>query len=1197
MNAFETLSLFDGDLGDPALTPEQRDAVRRREGSLLLSASAGSGKTSVLVERYVAAVVQDGLAPAQILAITFTDRAAGEMRERLRARLLSIGARDAARDAEGAFVMTIHGFASRLLRANPLAAGLDPAFTILDADAAERLRQQAFADALARFLPGPEGPGPEGGRPEGGPALDLVAAFGVDRIAGLIGALHEELRSRGLREPRLPAIPVPPPAGPARARLGAACADLQRELCAAAGPGAPVRMRAALDTLERCRELLEEPSADDIVEPGRLADLGINAGNMRALQCDALPRYSEALSAYASACSDHRAAAALLLVDELLAGYGSRYGALKRDRSALDFDDLELEARDLLASDAALRAQWVERFELIMVDEFQDTNPRQLELLALLERDNLFTVGDEFQSIYGFRHADVGIFRARRAAMAADGAATSLTANFRSLEPLLTAVNRVFEPRFGAAFTPLARGRVASPDASPGQAAVELLITDTRGWDEAEPATTDGASTTVDSLPPGTAWRHAEARFLAARIEELVGGGHYEAGDIAVLVRATGDLLIYERALEERNLPTLAAGAGGYWSRQQVRVLTAYLALLANPLDDHALYSVLASPLVGLSSDALALIGLAATPGTGAWVAIERGLELGPEDARRLQGFRGWLASERALAGRLGLETLIERCVRGRGYDLHILGLSGGERRLANVHKLMRLARAYEAAEGRDLRGFADHAARHERAQARDPDAPVQDPDLDAVRLMSIHNAKGLEFGVVCLADLGRQGRTDTPPVLVGPEGVGAKLPTLDGSEQLPALGYERLRERRLEAEAQEEARVMYVGMTRARDHLILSGAVDAGRWPEDRPGACPISWLGPALVPGIEAALGSEDPEPAIVSEAAARAGVRVSVNSPASAAAAAPAVAAEPVVFAARAAASPPAPLPAAQAPSSVSLAALSYTALSSYSQCGYRFYVQRVLGLPDEPPGPEGDSERGDPRAADSLDPRVRGVVVHALLEELEFAQPELASGAAVDAAAARHGERLTAAQARECATLALAFAGSPLCERLATAEDVRREHPFSLEIGPGRPLLTGVIDVLGRASSGALLVVDYKTDRIEGLTPEAHVAAHYELQRAIYALAALRAGAPEVEVAHCFLERAAEPATARFATPDRAALEQQLGVLMDRLGEGAFPVAAEPHRGLCLTCPARRRLCSWDESMTLREGGTAAGPATS
>ena len=772
--------------------------------------------------------------------------------------------------------------------------------------------------------------------------------------------------------------------------------------------------------------------------------------------------------------------------------------------------------------------------------------------------------------------------------MAEHGAAASLTANFRGLEPLLEAVNRVFEPRFGAAFTPLQCGRVQAPDAPPRPAAVELLITDTRGWKEADPAPRD-ATGPADSLPPGAAWRHAEARFLAARIEELCACGYFEAGDIAVLVRATGDLLIYERALEERGLPTLAAGAGGYWSRQQVRVLTAYLALLANPLDDHALYSVLASPLVGLCSDGLALIALAVTPDAGAWATIDRGLELGADDAERLDGFLRWLASERALLGRLGLETLIERCVRSRGYDLHILGLSGGERRLANVHKLMRLARAYEAAEGRDLRGFVDHAARHERAQARDPDAPVQDPDLDAIRLMSIHNAKGLEFPVVCLADLGRQGRTETPPVLVGPDGAGARLPTLDGSEPVPALGYDDLRERRLDAEAQEEARVMYVGMTRARDHLILSGAVDAGRWPEDRHGACPISWLAPALVPEIAAALGSEDPDHAILGATAALAGVRVLLNSPPPAAAGPPTspplsppaaspVAAPPAPAAPRMPATP-GPVP----PPAVSLSALSYTALSSYSQCGYRFYVQRVLGLGDEPLAPAGASA-----SSGSIDPRVRGVVVHGLLEEMDFARPQAASAAAADELARRDGQRLTEAQVSECAELALAFARSSLCERLAKSDEVRREHPFSLEIGPSRPLLTGVIDVLGNEQSGALLIVDYKTDRIGGLTPAAHVAAHYEVQRAIYALAALRAGATEVEVAHCFLQRPEEPAAARFVAADRVRLEQELAELIDRLSGGDFPVAAGPHRDLCLTCPARRRLCSWDESMTLREG---------
>ena len=141
-----------------------------------------------------------------------------------------------------------------------------------------------------------------------------------------------------------------------------------------------------------------------------------------ALRTDAADRYRDALAAAVKACADARAFGAVALLDELLAAYGNAYAELKRRRSAVDFDDLELLARDLLADHAGLRNQWAGRFELVMVDEFQDTNPRQLAILRALERGNLFTVGDELQSIYAFRDADVSLFRARRAELAARGA-------------------------------------------------------------------------------------------------------------------------------------------------------------------------------------------------------------------------------------------------------------------------------------------------------------------------------------------------------------------------------------------------------------------------------------------------------------------------------------------------------------------------------------------------------------------------------------------------------------------------------------------------------------------------------------------------------------------------------------------------------------------------------------------------------
>jgi len=161
--------------------------VRRRGEPLLVSAAAGSGKTSVLVERFVRAVREDGVAPGRILAITFTERAAGELRERVRARLLELGDRDAARDTEGAFVGTFHGFCVRVLRAHPLAAGLDPAFTIMDEGLAGRLRETAFKAALKEFLQG-----------ERAAAVDMLAAYGVDRVRALVDQAF-----RGAAQPRL----------------------------------------------------------------------------------------------------------------------------------------------------------------------------------------------------------------------------------------------------------------------------------------------------------------------------------------------------------------------------------------------------------------------------------------------------------------------------------------------------------------------------------------------------------------------------------------------------------------------------------------------------------------------------------------------------------------------------------------------------------------------------------------------------------------------------------------------------------------------------------------------------------------------------------------------------------------------------------------------------------------------------------
>ena len=235
-----------------------------------------------------------------------------------------------------------------------------------------------------------------------------------------------------------------------------------------------------------------------------------------------------------------------------------------------------------------------------------------------------------------------------------------------------------------------------------------------------------------------------------------------------MLLRASAEMGLYERALELAGLSTLSAGGSGWWGRQQIRDLCHLLAALANPRDEEALLGLLASPLAGLSSDGLALLALGAREGAMTiWEAVhDDALTLAPEDARRLAAFRAWFAGERERAPRLGLDELLQRAVRRTRYDLHMLALPRGARRLANVHKLLRLAADYEARRGRDVRGFIDIATAELEAEAREPDAPVDLGGLDAVRLMTIHAAKGLEFGVVVVADLGRRGNLSPPDLL-----------------------------------------------------------------------------------------------------------------------------------------------------------------------------------------------------------------------------------------------------------------------------------------------------------------------------------------------------------------------------------------------------------------------------------------------
>ncbi len=1189
-------------------TPEQAAAIAAGGRDVLLEAGAGTGKTGVMVDRYCRLTCDEGISLDEVLAFTFTDKAAAELRQRIRAELARRAEAGSERAGEllpaigSAWVTTIHGFCNRVLAAHPVAAGIDPGFRVLDAPETTRAAREAFDDALAAFLAA-DGPisgdmGPFSARRPRELREELVAAYEVEGLRGVVAGVHGEMRSRGVAEPRLPE----PPAGDPGAALRAAAAAAAKAL-------------AELKETDSKREPIERALAR-LDAPGPPPDLDELLALRVGSKAKAVAPFRAAIDAAVAQVAEageggdaYRNLAALLTL------FSERFERAKERRGGIDFEDLQILAARLLER-AEVGSAYRGRFTHLLVDEFQDTNRLQLRLIEALRgpRTELVVVGDELQSIYGFRHADLDVFRRQRRLVEErpDAELMALSGNFRSRPELVGAFNLLGDALLGDAYRPLRVGAPAPEGRPPGAGpAVDLLLTARDGWDEdgidLEPA--------VDGRTPARCL--AEARFLAARLRELADAG-VGRGEMVVLLRAFTHLDAYEDSLERAGLRPYVVGGRGYWSQQQVADVTALLATIANPLDDQALFGALASPACGAAPDTLWLLRAAAGRRRHVWPALERlagageaeiedpgRLEAIPEGERELlRGFVTTLASLRQRGPRISLAALVEAAVTETGYDLAVLMRPAGEARFANVRKLMRLAAEFESREGRDLRGLLDFLAARAESDA-EAQAATAVEGHDGVRIMTVHNAKGLEFDVVAVPDLSRSllAGARAPLLTLGreqPPRVGMQLRRL-GSGSVNLFAYAELLEEARERDAEEGLRLFHVAATRARQRLILSGVVkpEAGR--ETKPSTPVIERLVEAL--GVErdaeAAVAVPPPLPRPGLEAAFPASeIAVHVNLP-SPERAAELTATRRDAAAERSLGQGPPPLVERQSPV-VPARPLSYTAISAYEECSYRFYMERVLGLAPRgrassriaqpssstsgglAEGDTSDLAEASPSAREER--TARGAAVHALLEWSQAnswrePSPQLAR---------RHAEAVGLLagvdDARADGLLAgllepvRGWLGSPLREQIATATRVRAEVPLLL--GMGDTVLRGSIDLLVERDGAPPLVVDYKTDRLDGDDP-AERAARYGTQRSIYALAAAESlGAEAVEVAYLFLERPEEPALATLGAAEMAAGRDRLEEAIAKIGRGEFPTASREQRdwSLCRGCPALGRLCS-------------------
>jgi ATP-dependent exoDNAse (exonuclease V) beta subunit len=599
--------------------------------------------------------------------------------------------------------------------------------------------------------------------------------------------------------------------------------------------------------------------------------------------------------------------------------------------------------------------------------------------------------------------------------------------------------------------------------------------------------------------------------------------------------------------------------------------LLAYLRLLHNRYDDEALLTVLASPFVGASNDALVLLRRAA-PKRPLFKGLERTLPPGLDarDERLFAAFKQRFERLVTASRTLSLERLCEEIVAAHDYDLAVLAQWDGRRRYANLRKLARLARSYEELRGADVEGFVRFVRDQDEAGARELEAVAEEEDADVIRLLTIHAAKGLEFKVVVVADAGRdRAAPGADEILALPDGrFGFRVADPATGVRKPTSAYEEVRAASREEAEAERRRLYYVAMTRAVDRLIVAGSV--GETAADE--RTPIGWvLGRLELESLDAAADA----PLELERDGARVLVRLDRFAPDLAAPAAEPVA-EPGQLAlfepngAGTAVVPQAPvLPALEPVASPPLhrvRRLSYSALSLFESCSYRYYAERVAGMR---PADAGGSVPG----REGLAATEIGDSVHVLLEHLDLRDPQPLPDAGLAAAVRARYPAATDDDVGRIRGLVHAYCGSALASRLAELDGAAPERPFAFE--HDGVLLHGRLDVLQRAG-GRALVVDYKTNALEERTPAEVTEDGYRIQRLVYALACLRAGADEVEVVYQFLEQPDDLVSTVFTRSETAELEAELSAAIARIQEGIF--VPTPSEFVCAGCPALDLICA-------------------
>lgn len=855
-------------------TPEQQNAIDARRGTVLVSAAAGSGKTAVLVERVIQRLC-DPVSPTdadRLLIVTFTKAAAAEMKERIGARLSAM-LEESPGDANlkrqqvllrRANISTIHSFCSRVVKENFYKLDISPEYYIMESSELELLRNQAVNEVLTEAYE------------TGGDGFHrLVEAFSSDRddkkLIATILQVYDFTRSHPFPEQWMREttaqyhgdLPVEQTIwgkmllqyiGNAVAhcisltQTAMGLLDADATLCKAYLPA----LESDLAMLRHMEQVCRDGDWDTVVAALQNRTFA-RFGTARGYKDDPLAEQVKALRQQvkdtidkkllprlfsAADCQEDIARQSVLIAElfRIITLFSQRLDECKAKKHAADFSDLERWTLQLLFEEqdgqyirTAEAEKIARQFDEIIVDEYQDTNQAQDMIFRAIskEESNLFLVGDVKQSIYGFRQAMPQIFIDRRNTYELYDrehdnypACIVLDRNFRSRKTVTDTVNYLFRQ-----LMTVASGDVDYDDR-------EALVAG------AQYDPQDGVETVLDIIQADAVQDETldedmavlEARQIASRIAAMIGDGFLVTdhgvkrpatyGDFAILLRsANNHMAKYVKELQLNGIPAKAGKQPGFFQTAEIAVMLSLLRVISNPVQDIPLASVLMSPIYGFTPDDLADIRTADKKDS-LYLALQKAAQGGMAQA---EDFLRDLEEYRTLAATLTADRMLNHIYARSGYCNLVQAMRNGERRLANLQLLLEYARQFEKAGYNGVAGFVRFVDQLQRQKGDLSGAESAQDGDNAVRIMSIHNSKGLEFPVCILAGCSRRFNRTRDDALIHPTlGLGVKL----RADNTPCKYTTLMREAIVIASDREsmaeELRILYVALTRAREKLIL---------------------------------------------------------------------------------------------------------------------------------------------------------------------------------------------------------------------------------------------------------------------------------------------------------------------------------------------------------------------------------------